>query len=113
MRRILIVLLVACAAAAGTAPIGNTLVAAAQAPAVETPLTPMADTERAFAARAAEVGWKQAFLDYFAADALDSRLVRRGWPEIRWRRSPIRRKASRSCGSRVTVTSPAAANSAT
>ena len=63
------VLLVACAAAAGTALTGSTLAGVAQTP-VETPLTPMADTERAFAARATEVGWKQAFLEYFAADAI-------------------------------------------
>jgi ketosteroid isomerase-like protein len=30
----------------------------------------MVDTERAFAARALEVGWKNAFLEYFAADAI-------------------------------------------
>ena len=33
-------------------------------------LTQMIDAERAFAARALVVGWKQAFLDYFADDAV-------------------------------------------
>jgi ketosteroid isomerase-like protein len=33
-------------------------------------LTQMLDAERAFAARALVVGWKQAFLEYFAPDAL-------------------------------------------
>lgn len=33
-------------------------------------LTQMVDTERAFAARALVVGWKQAFLEYFADDAV-------------------------------------------
>ena len=70
MRRTFLIVLVACAAAAPAAFTGRALADASQAPAVETPLTPMADTERAFAARAAEVGWKQAFLEYFAADAV-------------------------------------------
>ena len=30
----------------------------------------MVDTERAFAARAKVVGWKQAFLEYFADEAI-------------------------------------------
>jgi ketosteroid isomerase-like protein len=34
------------------------------------PLQSMADAERAFAARARVVGWKQAFLEYFADDAV-------------------------------------------
>jgi len=33
-------------------------------------LVKMIDTERAFAARALVVGWKQAFLDYFSDDAI-------------------------------------------
>lgn len=33
-------------------------------------LTQMIDTERAFARRALEIGWKAAFLEYFAADAV-------------------------------------------
>ena len=33
-------------------------------------LMKMVDTERAFAARALVVGWKQAFLEYFADDAV-------------------------------------------
>jgi ketosteroid isomerase-like protein len=33
-------------------------------------LTQMIETERAFAARALVIGWKQAFLEYFAPDAL-------------------------------------------
>jgi ketosteroid isomerase-like protein len=33
-------------------------------------LAAMADTERAFAKRATDVGWKQAFLEYFADDAI-------------------------------------------
>ncbi len=33
-------------------------------------LTQMIETERAFAARALVIGWKQAFLEYFASDAL-------------------------------------------
>jgi ketosteroid isomerase-like protein len=36
-------------------------------------LTQMIESERAFAARALVVGWKQAFLEYFAADALGFR----------------------------------------
>jgi ketosteroid isomerase-like protein len=59
VRRIVLLVLASC-----------TVIGAAQTPAPDTPLTPMADTERAFAARAAEVGWKQAFLEYFAADAI-------------------------------------------
>jgi ketosteroid isomerase-like protein len=42
---------------------------AVQQPA-EDPFIEMADTERAFAARAAVVGWKQAFLEYFAEEAI-------------------------------------------
>ena len=33
-------------------------------------LTQMIETERAFAARALMIGWKQAFIEYFAPDAL-------------------------------------------
>ena len=33
-------------------------------------LTQMVEAERAFAARALVVGWKQAFLEYFADDAV-------------------------------------------
>ena len=36
-----------------------------------TPLAEMIDTERAFAARALVVGSRQAFLEYFANDAID------------------------------------------
>ena len=39
-------------------------------PAPPDALREMADAERAFAARAREVGWKQAFLEYFAEDAV-------------------------------------------
>jgi ketosteroid isomerase-like protein len=46
------------------------LVAVQQTPAAADPLLQMADTERAFAARAAVVGWKQAFLEYFADTAV-------------------------------------------
>jgi ketosteroid isomerase-like protein len=70
VRRFFILLLAACAAAAGATLTGDSVADAAQTTAVETPLTQMADTERAFAARAAEVGWKQAFLEYFAPDAV-------------------------------------------
>jgi hypothetical protein len=53
-------------------------------------LTQMVDTERAFAARALVIGWKQAFLEYFAPNALgfDAGQVS---PATRSRRSPIRR----------------------
>jgi ketosteroid isomerase-like protein len=45
--------------------------ASAQSPtAAPTAFEVMADTERAFARRALEVGWKQAFLDYFAEEAV-------------------------------------------
>ena len=43
---------------------------AAQQAAIPAPLAAMADTERAFAKRATVVGWKQAFLEYFADDAI-------------------------------------------
>lgn len=44
---------------------------AAQAPEpVPEALTQMIETERAFAARALAAGWKQAFLEYFAPDAM-------------------------------------------
>jgi hypothetical protein len=61
--------LAACVAAlAGSVP------AVAQRVAKPDPLPPaleaMADTERAFAQRAREVGWKQAFLDYFSDSAI-------------------------------------------
>jgi len=42
----------------------------AQAPSIPPALVEMADTERAFVRRAQEVGAKQAFLDYFADDAV-------------------------------------------
>jgi len=42
----------------------------AQSPNAPTAFEVMADTERAFARRALEVGWKQAFLDYFAEEAV-------------------------------------------
>ena len=40
----------------------------AQSPRLHQALTQMIDAERAFAARALVVGWKQAFLEYFADD---------------------------------------------
>jgi ketosteroid isomerase-like protein len=43
---------------------------AAQAPRLPQALTQMIDAERAFAARAVVVGWKQAFLEYFADSAV-------------------------------------------
>ena len=43
---------------------------AAQQPGLPPALIAMADTERAFAKRATVVGWKQAFLEYFADDAI-------------------------------------------
>jgi ketosteroid isomerase-like protein len=45
-------------------------VGAQSPPAAPTPFEAMADTERAFARRALEAGWKQAFLDYFAEEAV-------------------------------------------
>jgi ketosteroid isomerase-like protein len=42
----------------------------AQAPSATAPLEAMVATERAFAERATVVGWKQAFLEYFADDAV-------------------------------------------
>ena len=42
----------------------------AQRPALPEPLTQMIDAERAFAARALVVGWKAAFLEYFADEAV-------------------------------------------
>jgi ketosteroid isomerase-like protein len=58
--------LMAVAVLAGTASVG------AQAPEQPLPqaLTQMIESERAFAARALEIGWKQAFLQYFAFDAI-------------------------------------------
>jgi len=43
---------------------------ASSQPGGDAALTQMADTERAFATRATVVGWKQAFLEYFAEDAV-------------------------------------------
>jgi hypothetical protein len=43
---------------------------AAQQASLPPALAAMADTERAFAKRATEVGWKQAFIEYFADDAI-------------------------------------------
>lgn len=60
MTRLTTVVLVAVLAAAS----------AAQQAALPPALAAMADTERAFAARAADVGWKRAFLEYFADDAV-------------------------------------------
>lgn len=68
MRRIFLLLLVACAS--GSRVTGDASADAAQTSVAETPLTQMADTERAFAARAVDVGWKQAFLEYFSPDAV-------------------------------------------
>jgi ketosteroid isomerase-like protein len=42
----------------------------AQQPSLPSALSTLAQTERAFAARAMVVGWKQAFLEYFADDAV-------------------------------------------
>jgi len=58
---------------------------AAQAPGLSPDLTEMVTTERAFAARALEAGWKQAFLEYFAEDAIgfDSTGVVSAMDEIR------------------------------
>jgi ketosteroid isomerase-like protein len=42
----------------------------AQTPAIPPPLQRIVETERNFAARALVVGWKQAFLEYFADDAV-------------------------------------------
>jgi len=55
--------------------IGVQWMAAAQTPpppggAPPVPIAEMVETERAFAARALVVGWKQAFLEYFADDAV-------------------------------------------
>ena len=44
--------------------------AAAQQQALPAALVALADTERAFARRATTIGWKQAFLEYFADDAV-------------------------------------------
>jgi ketosteroid isomerase-like protein len=46
------------------------VLAAQASPKLPQALTQMIDTERAFAARALVVGWKQAFLEYFADDAV-------------------------------------------
>ncbi|MGE3403476.1 MAG: DUF4440 domain-containing protein [Vicinamibacterales bacterium] len=47
-----------------------TAAVATQQSAIPPALAAMADTERAFATRATEVGWKQAFLEFFADDAV-------------------------------------------
>src|SRR5690349_10854304 len=46
------------------------LIAIPQLPLAQTPLQQLASTERAFAARAKVVGYKQAFLEYFAESAI-------------------------------------------
>ena len=46
---------------------------AAQSQRLPQALTQMIEAERAFAARALVVGWKQAFLEYFADDAVGFR----------------------------------------
>lgn len=46
------------------------IVVSAQAPDAGSPLETMVATERSFAQRATVVGWKQAFLEYFADDAI-------------------------------------------
>ncbi|HWV93636.1 MAG TPA: hypothetical protein VNZ24_04940, partial [Vicinamibacterales bacterium] len=49
----------------------STATLASQTPeALPQALTQMNETERAFAARALAIGWKQAFIEYFAPDAL-------------------------------------------
>jgi ketosteroid isomerase-like protein len=58
----LLVLLLALCGAVGAS--------AQRAPDLPQALTQMIDTERAFAARALVAGWKQAFLEYFADDAI-------------------------------------------
>src|SRR5690348_3884319 len=55
---------------AGGLPASASLAASASQISSTTPLQKMADTERAFAARAKVVGWKQAFLEYFADSAI-------------------------------------------
>jgi ketosteroid isomerase-like protein len=51
-------------------------------------LTQMVDTERAFAARAGVVGWKNAFLEYFADDAIGFDAGRAGFAREHIRTSP-------------------------
>jgi ketosteroid isomerase-like protein len=68
-----------------------TTVSLAQAP-TDTPfppsLTRMVDTERAFAARALITGWKQAFLEYFADDAVGFDAGAADLAKVQFRRSP-------------------------
>jgi len=51
-------------------------------------LLKMVDTERAFAARAREIGWKQAFLEYFANDAVGFDEKHAGLAKDQIRKSP-------------------------
>ena len=48
----------------------------------------MVETERAFAARALVVGWKQAFLEYFAPDAVGFDKARPGSRESSFAKAP-------------------------
>lgn len=52
------------------------------------PLLMMVDTERAFAARALVVGWKNAFLEYFADDAIGFQGTTAGFAKEQLRRRP-------------------------
>src|SRR5262245_3682664 len=54
----------------------------------DTALKQMADTERAFAKRATVIGWKQAFLEYFADDAIGFDGVKAGSAKDQLRKIP-------------------------
>jgi ketosteroid isomerase-like protein len=54
----------------------------------DTALKQMADTERAFAKRATVIGWKQAFLEYFADDAVGFDGVKAGSAKDQIRQIP-------------------------
>jgi ketosteroid isomerase-like protein len=58
------------------------------APGLPLALTAMVETERAFAARALQIGWKQAFLEYFADDAVGFDGGRAGLAKEQFRASP-------------------------
>ena len=83
----------------------------AQPPRSQSALSALVQTERAFAARATVVGWKQAFLEYFADNAVGFDGDKTESAKAQLKPVPDPPKICSCSGSRASVTSPRAESS--